>query len=61
MNTICREQGRTEKLKRGWARLRGGRILRKNNCFCEILNKMSKKGGGLRTVAPPLYALVGNL
>ena len=43
-------QGRTEKLKRG-----GGRILRKINCFCEILNKMSqKKGGGRRTVALPL-------
>ena len=33
-------QGRTEKLKRGGDKSEGGRILRKINCFCEILNKM---------------------
>ena len=34
-----------------------GRILIKNKSFCEILNKIYKKGGGRRTVVPPaLYA-----
>ena len=36
-----------------------GRLLMKMESFCEFLNKMSKKGGGRRTVAPPsLYAYV---
>ena len=45
-------QGRTEKLKRGW----GGRIWIKIKSFCEILQKMSQRGG--RIVAPlcTLYA-----
>ena len=45
-------QGRTVKLKRG------GRILRKINCFCEILKTMSQKGGGDEGPSPPptLYA-----
>ena len=38
-------QGRTEKLK-------GGANIDNNEVFCEILNKMSQKGGGRRTVAP---------
>ena len=48
--SIDHEQGRTEKLKRGGGKTEGGRILRKINCFCEILNKMFQKGG----TAPPL-------
>ena len=45
MSRICR-QGRTEKLKGG------GRILRKINSFCEILNKVSQKGGGAKDHHP---------
>ena len=40
-------QGRTEKLKKGRRNLGGeGRNNRKINSFREMLNKMSKKGGG---------------
>ena len=47
------EQGRTEKLKKG-----GGANIDKMKSFCEILNKMSQKGAGRRTVAPPhLYGV----
>ena len=42
------------------ARLSGGVAnIVKNKLFCEILNKMSQKGGGARTVVPPLYAYEG--
>ena len=44
---VC-QQGRTEKLKGG------GRILRKMNSCCEILNKMSQKGEGAKGRRPPL-------
>ena len=44
-------QGRTEKLKRG-----GGRMLIKTKSFCEILNKMSKRGGAKERRPLPLYA-----
>ena len=50
-------QRRTEKLKRGWGETEGGRILIKNYSFCEIFNKMSQKGGGVRTVVPPSVGL----
>ena len=49
-------QGRRENLKRWEGETDGGegRILRKINCFCEILNKMSQKeGGGAKDRRPP--------
>ena len=48
-------QGRTEKLNRGEGsgKTEGGRKLIKNKNFCEILNKMSKKGGAKDRRPPP--------
>ena len=36
---------------------KGGRILKKILSFCEILNIMSQKGGGRRTIAPPVCCM----
>ena len=56
-NNIIAVQGRTEELKGGVCCCEtegGGRILRKINCFCEILNKMSLRGGAKDRRPPPL-------
>ena len=38
--------GAYRETQKGGARLRGGGNIDKNEVFCEILNKMSQKGGG---------------
>ena len=39
--------------KEWWGETERGRILRKINSFCEILNKMSQKGEGVDGPSPP--------
>ena len=46
-------QGRTEKLKEGGAKLRRGANNGKKLSFCEILNKMTERGGGEEPSPPP--------
>ena len=52
--SITEEQGRTEKLKWGGGETEGERAnIEKKTSFCEILSKISKRGG---KAPPPLYA-----